>query len=309
MEASDATLSIIVIIIYILLYLFNIFSVGIQRIKDNWPLYRCQPLVIPFASIFGHDTSKNFGFCVQNIQTNFMSEMLKPMNLNLNILGNVTAGLTANLQDARSFMSDFRFDFGNIFANIFSTMFNIMVEIQRMMISLKDLLGKFMGVLMTVLFLADGAMLTMDSAWSGPPGKLVKALCFHPETKLKTQNGEMFSMKDIPLNTILSNGSRVCAVMQISNLDTNGNLVEQMYSVKRGLDIEEDIIVSGSHLVYDASVDDFVHVKDLSLAKITDIDCPTLYCLITSDHTIPIGEWIFHDWEDSNGSESKNIGK
>jgi hypothetical protein len=313
MEASDLTLSIIVVIIYILLYLFNIFSVGIQRIKDNWPLYRCQPLVIPFASVFGHDTSKNFGFCIQNIQTNFLSELLKPMNLNLNILGNVTFGLTKNLQDARNFMSDFRFDIGDIFSNLFATLFNVMVEVQRMMITLKDLLGKFMGILITVLYVTDGAMLTMGSAWSGPPGKLVKFLCFHPETKLKTQNGEIYAMKDIPLNSILSNGTRVCSVMQISNLDDNGDLVEKMYAIKRVLKDEDNdddaIIVSGSHLVFDTGVDDFVHVKDLSLAKTTDIHCPVLYCLITSDHTIPIGDWIFHDWEDNNGSESKTIGK
>jgi hypothetical protein len=119
-------------------------------------------------------------------------------------------------------------------------------------------------------------------------------------------------MKDIPLNSILPNGSRVCAVMQISNLDKNGEMVEKMYKVKRN-DVKrndekgEDIIVSGSHLIYDATVDNFIHVKDLPVAEVTDIHCPVLYCLITSDHTIQIGDWIFHDWEDSNGSEPKNI--
>jgi N6-adenosine-specific RNA methylase IME4 len=112
-------------------------------------------------------------------------------------------------------------------------------------------------------------------------------------------------MKDIPLNSILPNGSRVCAVMQISNLDKNGEIVEKMYKVKRN--DEEDIVVSGSHLIYDAAVDNFIHVKDLPVAEVTDINCPVLYCLITSDHTIQIGDWIFHDWEDSNGSEPKNI--
>jgi hypothetical protein len=52
-----------------------------------------------------------------------------------------------------------------------------------------------------------------------------------------------------------------------------------------------------------------VHVKDLPAAEISEVKCDVLYCLITSDHTIQIGEWIFHDWEDSNGSEPKNIGK
>ena len=305
MAASDVTLTVIIVITFIALYLFNILAIGIQRIKDNWPLYRCQPMIMPFASFFGHNTSKNFAYCIQNIQTNFMGELLKPMNLNIGILGKLTSGLTTNLNFARGFMSGFRFDLGDIFSNIFATLFNVMVEVQRLIINLKDIIGKFTGVLITALYVLNGAILTMGSAWSGPPGELVRALCFHPETKLKTKDGEIFPMKDIPLNSILPNGSRVCAVMQISNLDKNGEMVEKMYKVKRN--DGEDIVVSGSHLIYDASVDNFIHVKDLPGAEVTDINCPVLYCLITSDHTIQIGDWIFHDWEDSNGSEPKNI--
>jgi hypothetical protein len=320
MEASDLTLSAIIVIIYLLLYLFNIFSVGIQRIKDNWPVYRCQPLVMPFAAIFGHETGKNFTYCIQNIQTNFMGELLKPMNLNIGILGSITGKLSTNMADARGFMSNFRFDVGDIFSNIFATLFNVMVEIQRLIINIKDVISKFSGVVVTLIFVIDGAMKTMTSAWDNPMlGGLVRFLCFHPETKLTTKNGEIYSMKDIPLNSILSNGTRVCSVMQISNLDKNGDLVEKMYKLKRTKTskamaminevkaADDDIIVSGSHLVYDVNVDDFVHVKDLPLAELTDIECPVLYCLITTDHTIPIGDWIFHDWEDSNGSEPKNI--
>jgi hypothetical protein len=188
-----------------------------------------------------------------------------------------------------------------------------MIEIQRLVINIKDLFGKLTGVLITVLYVLDGALLTMGSAWSGPPGELIRVLCFHPETKINLKNGEMVPMKDIPLNSILLNGSRVCAVMQISNLDKNGDFVEKMYSIKRNKKsandaIDDTIIVSGSHLVYEPTVDQFIHVKELSAAKLSDINCPVLYCLITSDHTIQIGDWIFHDWEDSNGSEPKNIG-
>ena len=295
MAASDTTLTVIIIITFALIYLFNIIMISIKRIKDNWPLYRCQPMVMPFASFFGQNTLKNFSFCIQNIQTSFMGELLKPMNLNMDGVQSITKSLTKDLNFARQFMSGFRFDLGGIFSNIFATLFNVMVEIQRLVISVKDMVGKFTGILITTLYVLEGAIMTMNSAWSGPPGELVRALCFHPETKLKTKDGEIFSMKDIPLNSVLPNGSRVCAVMQISNLDKNGGIVEKMYKVK-------DIIVSGSHLIYDPKVDNFIHVKDLPVAEETDITCPVLYCLITSDHTIKIVEWIFHDWEDSNGS-------
>jgi hypothetical protein len=307
MKTSDLTLSIIIILFFIGLYFFNIFIVGVAHIKDNWPVYRCQPMIMPFASWFGKDTSENFSFCIQNIQIGSLGNLLGPINLNMNILKHITSKFTDDLNKARAFMSVFRFNLRGIFGNVFATMFNIMVEIQRMIINIKDVIAKMIGIIMTTLFIVKGSIMTMQSMWNGPPGKLVRALCFDPETKVKLKNGEIFEMKDIPLNSILPNGSRVCAVMQISNLDENKNYIEKMYKVKRNNG--DAILVSGSHLIYDAKVEQFIHVKDLLSAETTETNCEVLSCLITSDHTIQIGEWIFHDWEDSNGSEPKNIGK
>lgn len=309
MKTSDLTLSMIIIIIFILLYLFNLLVVGIQRIKENWPVYRCQPLIMPFASIFGHDSSKNFAYCIANMQKNFMDPLLQPLNFNVQLLGDITSGLTDNLDSNRDFMSKFRESASLTFMNIFSVIFNITIEIQRIAINFKDMIGKLVGNMTTVMYILNGSIMTMNSAWSGPPGELVRALCFHPDTKLQLKTGEIVSMKDIPLNSILKNDTMVCATMQISNLDENGVIIEKMYKIKRKIgENDADILVSGSHLVYNPDIKQFVHVKDLPSAELMATeDCEVLSCLITSDHTIPIGEWIFHDWEDSNGSAPKNL--
>jgi hypothetical protein len=268
---------------------------------------------MPFAGVFGHNSSENFAFCIQNMQKNFMGPLLQPLNFNIGLLGDITSGLTDSVNSNRSFLSYFRVSVNDTFSNIFSTLFNMMVEIQRIFINIKDIVGKLVGVMTTSLYILNGSIMTMESAWNGPPGGLVRALCFHPDTKLTLKNGEIKSMKDIPLNSILQNGTRVCAVMQISNLDENNAIIEKMYRVKRNLSNNDnegdcDILVSGSHLIYNPDIKQFVHVKDLPMSEVTEIDCNVLSCLITSDHTIPIGEWIFHDWEDSNGSAPKNIG-
>ena len=88
--------------------------------------------------------------------------------------------------------------------------------------------------------------------------------------------------------------------MNIINLDEKGNQVEKLYNV-------DSILVSGSHLVYCSELKRFIHVDELNTACATDIKCDNLTCLITSDHTIPIGKWIFHDWEDNNGSPAKSF--
>ena len=319
MKTSDLTLTIIIIFLFLLLYIFNFLVTGIQKIKDNWPKYRCQPLVMPFAGIFGHSAKENFAYCIQNMQKGFMEPILKPLSFNIDVLSDVTSGLTDNLNNTRNFLKDFRVSTGGAINNIFTSIGNITIEAQRVFINIKDTIGKLTGIMTTVLYTVDGSIMTMESAWSGPPGKLVRALCFHPNTKLELQNGEMVAMKDVSLNSILKNGTRVCATMQISNLDENGNYVEKMYKVSNNKvynnklnkvedDEQEAILVSGSHLIYDPTCKQFVHVKDLPASQLSEVNCDRLACLITSDHTIPIGEWIFHDWEDSNGSAPKKIG-
>lgn len=308
MKTSDLTLSIVIIIIFILLYVFSFFVVGLSQIKDNWPLYRCNPLIMPFAGSFGYDPKVNFAYCIKSMQTTFMEPILKPLNFNMSSLGDIASGLTKNLADNRVMTNFMRGSVINSFTSIFNIVQNAIVEVQRVFINMKDLIGKLIGIMVSVLYILSGSIMTMNSAWSGPPGQLVRALCFHPETKVKLQNGEILQFKDIPLNSILANGTKVYALMQISNLAEDGSFIEKLYRIKNDVDVDSDILVSGSHLVYDPSNKYFVHVKDLSEAIQSDINCDTLHCLITSDHTIPIGQWIFHDWEDNNGSMSKKIG-
>ena len=179
-------------------------------------------------------------------------------------------------------------------------MYNTSYIEDALTINIKDLFGKLIGIMATLMYTLNGSIMTMNSAWDGPPGQLTRALCFHPDTLVELLNGTVVAMKDVPLNSILKNKSRVCAVMNISNLDEKGNQVEKLYNV-------DSILVSGSHLVYCSELKRFIHVDELNTACATDIKCDNLTCLITSDHTIPIGKWIFHDWEDNNGSPAKSF--
>ena len=72
MKGSDIFLAVIIILIFLALYSFNIIAVGMKKIQSNWPQYRCNPTVMPFASHFGQDPMANFTYCIQNMQKNFM---------------------------------------------------------------------------------------------------------------------------------------------------------------------------------------------------------------------------------------------
>lgn len=307
MKTSDLSISIFIIIVFIILYVFNILAVGINKIKDDWTVYRCNPAIMPFASLFGQDTVANFTYCIQTMQGNYMSYLMQPLQYNLSVISDIGKNLTNSLNNVRAFFNNIRNFITDIVKSIFAVFLNILIEFQRLTVNIKDLFNKLIGIMVTLMYTLDGSVMTMNSTWSGPPGQLTRALCFHPETKIRLKDNTLVCIKDLPLNAILKNGTIVNAVMHISNLDEKGTPIEVLYKLKGGELYEEDILVSGSHLVYVPSTKEFDHVENVLEAEKTDILCATFTCLITSTHTIPIGKWIFHDWEDNNGSKSKSV--
>jgi hypothetical protein len=305
MKSSDLTLTIIIFLIFIGLYIFNIISVGIKTIKDNWPVYRCNPVIMPFASYFGQDPMDNFTYCIQNMQTNYMDYLLQPVNYNFSLIGNIGSTITDAINDVRGFFDYLRNMVTDIISSIFGVFLNILIEVQRLTINIKDLFSKLVGILVSIIYTIESVPITFESAWAGAPGQTIRFLdpgtwCFEPNTLIKLRNGEHVKIKDIKLNSILMNGTKVISVMNISNEDDDGNQREIIYKLENG-EKGNPVYVTGNHLVFEKSLKNFVLVKNLKDKTIkTDMKCKELSCLITSDHTIPIGEWIFHDWEDNN---------
>lgn len=123
--------------------------------------------------------------------------------------------------------------------------------------------------------------------------KKIRIKCFSPETPIKLQNGETVLMKNLKLGDILINGSVVDAVMKIRNEN------DPYYK------LPGNIIVTGSHYIRYGGK--YIHVKNVPEAKPTGKVDPVVYCLVTSDHKIPVGEYTFWDWEDNLVPTQENV--
>jgi len=302
MQFESILRTIIVLGCFAIIILFTTLSVGFSQLKDQWPMIRCNPMAMPFASAFGFDTSENFTYCVQDMQTKYLTYLLQPLNYNFGVIGTIASSTLESLDNVRKFLSNIRTFIGDIVGGIFGVFLNILVEVQRLTINIKDMIAKLVGILAVVMYTIDGSMKTLNSTWRGPPGQLVSALCFHPKTKVMLKNGKIVMMKNIKLNSVLQNGSVVNAVLTISNTDTIGNYKEKLYSIKGGVN-KSCILVTGSHLILDPTTNKYIQVKDFNESIVSETICDTFSCLVTSDHTIPIGTRIFHDWEDYHQRE------
>jgi hypothetical protein len=306
MNTSDLLISLIIIILFTILILYSILGVGLNNIQKNWALYRCNPMIMPFAGIFNANVADNFSYCIQNMQTSIMSEFLDPLHYSLGIVSDISSEANGALNSVRSFFNDIRSWITTIISSIMSVFLNILIEIQRLTINIKDVFAKLVGTLATLLYMLSGSIMTMNATWGGPPGQIVRAVCFHPKTLVKTKTNELIEMQNLKPGDKLKNGEVVNAIMNINNLDDYNNHVESLYTIQNG-ENKEAVIVSGSHLIFDKDNKKFVQVKDYSNSILTNINSDNLCCLITSNHIICLGKHIFHDWEDNNGSPSKTL--
>jgi len=265
---------------------------ALTDIKENWAKYRCNPLYMPLSD----NIQKDFTYCVQNTQTDFMGYLLQPITYNMSLLTTNLGEFGQSLNYANDMISNIRTFFTRIVEGIFGVFLNIIIEFQKIIIGIKDMMGKIIGIMVALLYILDGSVKTMGSAWNGPPGQMVQALsgnCFYPETKIKLMDQRIKYIKDLDLGDILENGSRVQVILRLENRD----LREKFFQFKGTGTNGDNIYVTGSHMVrYNNK---FIKVEDHPDALIQDeIQSTWFSSLITDDHKIQIGKLLFWDWED-----------
>jgi len=277
------------------LYIAGVFFFSqLKNIKDNWSTYRCNPMYMPLAD----DVETNFVYCIQNSMSSFMGFIMQPLTFLTSSMSGMLSGFLDEINMVRAMFDKIRTFISSIVESIFGVFLNLIIEFQKIIIGIKDLIGKSIGIMVTLMYVIDGSVKTMQSAWNGPAGQLVQALgkCFHPETKLKLQNGNTVFIKDINLGDVLENGSIVEATMK---LDNKINPIPLYVINSEGVN-RENIYVTGAHLIFDKKSKKYVKVENYDKAEKTDIFIDWFSCLITSDHKIVVGSGKFWDWEDDN---------
>ena len=298
---GDIMKTILIILIFAILFLAGIFSRSLQETKDKWPELRCSPMYMGLAGYLGYDTMENFSFCVGNIQKDTMGFFLKPIQY---ILGTVTDQIKYildRIQFIREFFNKFKNMIGSLVGDMYGMLVNVLIQFQLLITKTKDTMMKLIGIIMTFVYLIQGANYTGQSIYNGPIGKTIREICFSGDTILSLKNGSKKKMKDIHLGDILANGTEVYGTLRLKG--SPDNPFYKIWSER----LQDYIYVTGDHKICNNkkntpdkfnNLDNYIEVKDYKLAKKTDYWDETLYCLITDNHQIPIGEYTFWDWED-----------
>ena len=101
MRFHDIFLAVIIILLFGACFMMSFLIIGFNNIKKNWPKYRCNPVMMPFASFFGHDTMKNFTQCVGKMQSTTTPAFTNPISGGMGISTQNMMSMGGGLQSFR----------------------------------------------------------------------------------------------------------------------------------------------------------------------------------------------------------------
>ena len=278
---SDAFLSVIIILLFGFIYLITILGTNISHIKKNWPLYRCNPIIMPFASYFGVDSEDNMQKCTMNTQSSFMDAFLQPLHA-------MQAASIANQQTthesqktATAATTKHRSLMASMTAGIFNKLNNVLIVMTKTGLTMEDNMARVQGLFSTVFYMFKSVTFIVESIANIIVG--FPFYCFAKNTIIPTLHYGNIPIQHLTPGTILSDQSIVTATMI---LDSEG---QDAFFL-------DNTIVTGSHKVLHNTK--WIYVKDhpdaISLPPLTD----PIYCFNTTNKTIQLHNTTFSDWDD-----------
>ena len=167
-KPGDSVLTILIIGLLGLLIVYSELSVYIMSVDKDWTANRCNPLVMPFISLAGHDATNNFMKCIAAAESQNMEALLQPINDRISGLNNTAASINTSIDNARTDLYGMRTNIYTTFDNVYSVILNILIEVQRSLIWIKEVISKMVGILAALSYSMQGGMFVGKQIIDGP---------------------------------------------------------------------------------------------------------------------------------------------
>jgi hypothetical protein len=325
----------ITVIIFLMIYsciYASIIGVNLQDYIDtNWYHLKNRPLLIPFAGFFGKGKGTNiFSKTIYNLYSffdsifkKFIGLFIKPFVYFIKLVNKTILSIKNTLQKFRAMAQVTR----NLFnatvkktAKVISNSYSAIVYFQEKLkliikkqsalfalfsqfsTSMNFLLYSFikgpiprfvvwmpMYAVLCMVFLA----ICLLCLAGGPFVKMIAcpicAICFDSNTLINMNNNSTKKIKDLILGDIIKEGGTINGILIIKANQT------PMYSYN-------DVLVSGSHLVYENYL--WKRIENSNLATQIEYDPEKyLYCFITQNNKIYSNNTLFADYTETNDNK------
>jgi len=295
-NASNAWLIVLFMIItgFVLIYTINKYT-DIDNIKKNWGNDRCNPMIMPFASIFGYNTKENFEFCMGKTFNNFSMPFFGSIGTMFSQFTTLLTMIFDSISSLRTTVASLGGGINVVFQEFTDRISNFFFRLRVSAIHIKSLIGRMYAVLFSVMYMGMSGITGMSSFTNTFLFSFLNVFCFPKDTNIDVKGKGLIPIKDIKIgDVLLPTNSRVTATFCLFS--------KGQPMVKLG-----NITVSTNHYVM--YIGKPIMAGDHPYAiKIPawDSDEP-LYCLNTSNNRIPVDNFVFLDYDETTDGDKDTM--
>ena len=131
---------------------------------------------MPVAGMVGHDVFTNFTQCTMKGFHDYAGFMMDPIMQEFHTVNSTISEIGGAMSDMRSMLSSTRGGFMGIIGSVFGKIENTMSSIQYIIIRMRTLMSRIIGVMMSFMLIFYTGMETGMSVMNGPIVKTFEAL-------------------------------------------------------------------------------------------------------------------------------------
>jgi len=289
-----------IILLVILLSVLTtlVYGLGIADVSKNWAANRCKPSIMPFAALYGYNTADNFHYCMTNMIQTQASGSLNPI---YQILGTFVGTISTLISSANSMRLSLATMVGGItkvFQEFAERMNTLMVRIRVSSVRMKILFSRLFATFNAMIFMGLSGITAANNLGDTVLFAFLDTFCFDPDTLVLIEGKGSIPVKDVEIGDIFTKaGSKVTAKFRF-------------YSDGQPMVRIGNILVSTNHYVQSKS-GVFLKAADHEDAIPADLwagglERP-LICFNTDKHTIPIGDYTFLDYDETETADKPTM--
>jgi hypothetical protein len=269
----------------------------VKEIKENWPKHRCRASIMPFASVYGYDTQENFTYCMSNVMSKGAGPMLSPI---FQILGVILSSISIIINTINSFRVQIATMMGGIntvFQNFTDRMAQLTGKLKLSAARIKSLMLRLYGIFFAIIYMSISGVRALNNFSNTFLFRFLDTFCFDPSTPVDIEGKGLIPIRDVKIGDRFNQtNSRVTGVFRFA---ADGQPMVNLGS----------ITVSTNHFV--AYKGNLIRADEHPDARPTvpwmGGDRDPLVCLNTDIHTIPIGSYVFKDYDETEEGDSETM--
>ncbi len=301
-ESNSKPILFVSVFLGILAYIFGNVFIQIGE-RADWNKIRCQPHIMPFASLYGHDTTDNFNYCMKSTFDFQAKEYLGPVYATF---GGFVGVLSTLVEVSKKIKLAFATMFGGvvtIMGEFTERIKQFFVRIEILAQRMRMMMNRIYATMYAVIFMAMSGLTAVTNFGGTVLFDVIDTFCFDPDTAIETQNRGRIAIADVQLGDVLADGGHVTSLFRFI---ADG---QAMVTLPRAGEQGTPILVSTNHYILNDGqwIRSDAHPLATPAAVWSGGSKRPLICLNTSTNCIPIGGHLFRDYDETSAAHKDAI--